>query len=342
VNSNLDRLKIKTLNDVGRALNMQKRHAEALCALEKALSIDVADKETNRNIDETYADITQWCLVSRYKSHHGKFPRLNPPVSFNERILHRIIYDRDPQLKCFCDKLATKYYVEECLGHERVVPLLGVWQDPQEIAWCNLPHKFVIKPNHSSGDFWIVDQEKGFDLVELVSVAQKWLAQDYFDRAPEWGYRELPRVLLAEPFLCSPSGEKVPEMEVYTFHGVAKLISVSIGVKGAPDDAEYWNDRNGRRLNIKKGLPTTDVPLKREDRELAIQLAEQLSKNVSSLRVDFYLTSDGLKVGELTPYTNGSLAPWEPKGVDDLLGRLWDPDYDFSRLFEDVDAFVAK
>src|SRR5262249_39136867 len=55
----------------------------------------------------------RYYLLKRYRSTFGVFPRLNPPVSFNERILHRLIYDRDPRLRIVSDKLAVRGFIEE-------------------------------------------------------------------------------------------------------------------------------------------------------------------------------------------------------------------------------------
>src|SRR6516164_9073849 len=103
-------------------------------------------------------------LLKRYRRTFGVYPRLNPPVSFNERILHRLIYDRDPRLRIVSDKLAVRGLIEERVGKECVVPLLGVWERPREIAWHTLPEKFVLKPNHAAGAFAIVDRSVGVNI----------------------------------------------------------------------------------------------------------------------------------------------------------------------------------
>ena len=110
-------------------------------------------------------------LRIRYRECFGVFPRLNPPVSFTEHITHRIIFDRDPRLPIVCDKLAVRGLIEERVGKEYVVPLLGVWERPTEIAWHTLPKKFVLKPNHASGFVAIVDRSVGLVNIEVLTAA---------------------------------------------------------------------------------------------------------------------------------------------------------------------------
>src|SRR5205814_7670003 len=127
--------------------------------------------------------------LKSYQKTFGVFPRLNPPVSFNERILHRNIYDRDPRLRIVNDELAVRGLIEERVGKEYVVPLLGVWECPREIAWHMLPKKFVLKPSHSSGPFAIVDRSVGVNMEKLTAEAEEWVGYDYFERLFQWGYR---------------------------------------------------------------------------------------------------------------------------------------------------------
>ena len=257
--------------------------------------------------------------------------KLFPPISFNEHILHRLIYDRDPRLKVICDKVARRQFVQDMLGSKYCVPLLGVYEHPMEIDWQPLPEKFVLKPSHASGRFRIVDQSLGVNKDELSKLAEQWLSHDYFDVSLEWGYRGIPRRLLVEPFLQSSSGTQALEIEIYTFAGRAALINLINGMKYTPDRRHAWFDATGRRIQVSMGkYPTANIAIQSDIFRSAVELAEFISADFSSLRVDLYLTGDGLKIGELTPYTNGGGTKWNPRTLDELLGMLWKPDFDLS------------
>src|SRR6478752_5746141 len=133
--------------------------------------------------ENAFADLAQWCvaqrLVERHRAMFGKSPRFFPPVSFNEHIVHRIIYDRDPRLKVICDKVALRQFVQDKVGSKYIVPILQLCEHPKEIDWQTLPEKFVLKPSHSSGLVGVLDKSWNKDLVR--KVAERWLSQDYFD-----------------------------------------------------------------------------------------------------------------------------------------------------------------
>jgi hypothetical protein len=276
--------------------------------------------------------LVRTALFSRHRKKFGTLPCLDPPKTFNEHMLFRILYDRDPRLKVICDKIAVKQFISSRVGSKYVVPMLGAWKHPGEIAWNSLPEKFVLKPSHSSGHFEIVPGSADRDIERLTAKAKKWLRVDYFDLSLEWGYRGIPRRVLAEPLLESPLGGPPVEAHVFTFSGKVALIRLLVGRKLTPERSDAWYDVAGRRLAIKADLPSANIMLPEESRPDIIAIAERISADFSSLRVDFYLTRDGLKVGELTPYSFSAKAEWNPPQLDEKLGRLSEPSVHFSTL----------
>ncbi|MDC7788101.1 ATP-grasp fold amidoligase family protein [Rhodoplanes sp. TEM] len=271
-------------------------------------------------------------LAARYAARFGVAPRLDRPVTFNEHILHRMIFDRDPRLRIVCDKIAGKAFIAARGGSGLVVPTLRAWRRPEEIDWSLLPARFVLKPTHTSGPVAIVGGPAECDPAALVAAARQWLAADYFDHSLEWGYRGVPRRLIAEPLLLGPGGAPPVEALVFTFGGRARLIRLLRGRKGTAEERDAWYDATGRRLALPANLPEADIPLAPADRAALVTVAERLSEGFSSLRVDCYLTAAGLKVGELTPYSNAGLLMWGSPEIDTLLGGLWDPGFDLARL----------
>lgn len=168
-------------------------------------------------------------LIRRHRLATGRTPRLDPPATFNERMLHRMLHDRDPRLRAMNDKLAMREMVARQLGPAFVVPLLGVWDDPTRIDWTALPDRFVLKPSHASGRVALVRTPAERDPAALAARARDWLASDHFDVSLEWGYRDLPRRILAEPLLTGADGAAAPELQVFTFGGRAALYRVSTG-----------------------------------------------------------------------------------------------------------------
>jgi hypothetical protein len=263
-------------------------------------------------------------LERRYQAVFGRLPNIDAPSGFNEWILHRTLYDRDPRLPVICDKLAVREFIRERAGTEFVVPLLGVWTDPASIPWETLPERFVLKPNHSSGPVALVRTDAERDPAALSARAAEWLKHDFFDVNFEWGYRNMPRRLLAEPLLTGPGGAPPAEMRILTFHGKAALIRVLTGEKRSPGWRSNWFDVEGRPMPISTAsCATGDFVLATRDARRIAAIAERVSTGFSHLRVDFYLTDEGPKIGELTAYLGAGMTSWQPTEWDEKLGRLW-------------------
>jgi len=262
-------------------------------------------------------------LERRYRSVFGRTPCIDAPSGFNEWILHRTLYDRAPRLKVICNKLAAREFIREHGGPQFVVPLLGVWQDPAAIPWGDLPRQFVLKPNHSSGPGTLVHTEAERDPAALAAQAAEWLKHDFFDINFEWGYRNMPRRLLAEPLLTGADGGPLAEAQVFTFHGRASCIRVITGQKLTPSRRENWFDLEARDLRMTARNPVGEYVLAAGDAKTVVELAERLASGFDQLRVDIFLTGDGPKVGELTPYHAAGVARWNPPEWDGKFGRLW-------------------
>lgn len=275
-------------------------------------------------------------LERSFRRHFGHLPNLATPHTFNERMLHRLVYDRDPRFTVLSDKIAAKDFIARRVGPGYNVPLLGKWRAARHIDWPALPERFVLKPSGDSGKFVLVRGPADRNIDHLRAIARSWLkARRSGRRHPEWGYRGVPPQLLAEPMLVGPDGGTPSEINVFTFGGQAKLIRRFTGRKTLPERRDAWFDATGRQVEI--GIATiSSVRMELPDalRIELIEVAEALSAGLDQLRVDFYLTGDGLKVGELTPYSWGGLAQWRAPELDDKLGRLWAGETDYA-MFED-------
>lgn len=70
-------------------------------------------------------------------------------------------------------------------------------------------------------------------------------------------------------------------------------------------------------------LPDPDYPIELPlNLHKMISLAEQLSKGVPFLRVDFYNVNGCIYFGELTFYPSSGLTPWTKEETDKTIGQF--------------------
>ena len=73
-------------------------------------------------------------LKRKFKLVMGKELDLENPKTFNEKLQWLKLYDRKPEYTIMADKYAVRKYIAEKLGEEYLIPLLGVWDNPDDIA----------------------------------------------------------------------------------------------------------------------------------------------------------------------------------------------------------------
>ena len=90
-------------------------------------------------------------LEAAFRARFGRKLNLNNPETFNEKLQWLKLYNRKPEYTKMVDKYLVRDYVKEKIGEEYLIPLLGVWDDPEKIDFNELPMQFVLKCNHNSG-----------------------------------------------------------------------------------------------------------------------------------------------------------------------------------------------
>jgi len=109
------------------------------------------------------------------------------PSRWSEKMQWRILNDMRPLLQVGADKLASKEYArriveEHDLANQVQIPVTyWVGTDLAELRALEgkLPSRWVLKPNHTSGRFIVVDSRvRPVDWEEVLRVASKWIEPD--------------------------------------------------------------------------------------------------------------------------------------------------------------------
>lgn len=247
---------------------------------------------------------------------------LDHPETFNEKLQWLKLHDRNPDYTVMVDKFKVRDYIAQTIGEEYLIPLLGAWDDPDEIDFDTLPEQFVLKCNHNSGFGMCICKDKAaLDRDKVKAELQKGLAQDYYLSGREWPYKEVPRKIIAEKFMSDGENE-LADYKFHNFNGIPKLILVCrdrFQPTGLTEDFfdEKWNHLELSRPNI----PCSKNPLlKPKELDLMLELSAKLSQDIPFLRTDFYVIEGRVYFGELTFFPASGFAPFVPAKWDAILG----------------------
>jgi len=262
--------------------------------------------------------------IKRYVDTLGRFPNLLTPRTFNERIERKILFDRNPMMAIFADKLRAREYVKSRLGDDQyLTKLYAAVASPANIGRLTLPQKFVMKPNHASGFVKIVGDSSKIQPGELEGLAAEWLAVDYYkDVTQEWAYKNVRRRIMFEELL-EVNGRVPDDFKFYCFSGEPRWFHVAHDRFGKLRVTSY--DLNLSPLPVKIGeyenfTEKLEAP---PNFDKMLEVARRLSSGIDFLRVDLYNISGRIVFGELTNYPSNGRTVYHPPEWDLKYGSYW-------------------
>lgn len=244
-----------------------------------------------------------------YRGVMGRKLHLNPPRTYNEKVQWLKLHDKNPIYPQLCDKIAVREIVRERIGESYFTPILGVWDDPDEIDFSALPTQFVLKCTHDSGGVILCPNKAEFDEKAARESLKTWLKRDYSIAGREWPYRFVPRRVLAEAFLPGTNGARPDDYKFYCFDGEVRVILLCTNRRKAHADYLLFDmDLNPYRINdITNALPEGFVMPRPPHLDEMIEIARRLSAGFPHVRVDLFDTPEGVRFGEITLYDQSGL-----------------------------------
>lgn len=207
---------------------------------------------------------------------------------------------------------------EFCLKNGFPVPkIFSIWEDPNDISLHRLPESFVLKPNlmsssqgvmvlRSLGDDRFYDSlsEKEFSMSEIVEIQNAVAAKSQFKTSY--------RVFAEELVLDAKDPTIIPlDYKVYCFYD--KPIMVQQIDRNVNPTATFFFDGDFSPLDLDSSIASNwkhyrlGEPRVPNTFEEILQTASELTKAINTpfMRVDFYNSTRGPLVGELTPAPGG-------------------------------------
>lgn len=267
--------------------------------------------------------IPDWMVSLRYYAQsYGRLPNLFWPRTFNEKLLHRMVFDRRDVLTEVTDKLRLRAYVASRLKPSLLPELYHITDNPEDIPFERLPDRFVLKPNHGSGWIHVVRDKAKLDRRAVVALCQSWLSQNYYDLTREWVYKHIAPKIMVEEFVDDGSGGIPTDYKFYTFDGLTEVIQVDIGRFGDHRRGFYTPSWEKLALHYERGEIDGDIP-RPPHFETMLQAAKVLGRGFDFVRVDFYDTPRRPYLGELTVTPAAATNIFGSRDYELYLGKFW-------------------
>ena len=300
-------------NEIATKKVLQYKESSSYTLKSEGINIDI------HNIKQS---VTQW-----YEDISKSKLDLKNPQTFCEKVQWLKVYDNHPLKTKLADKYLVRQWITDKIGDEYLIPLLGVWENTDDIDFDNLPNKFVLKCNHAQGYNIIVKNKEDINKEEIKNQLSNWMSVNMAYRyGYEMQYKDINPLIIAEELIENNSGD----LTDYKF----------ICVKGNPiycliinnrfaNQSRTFVDMDFEYQNFNIGKPGKSFPkdftLKKPiNWDKMIELSKILSNDFKFVRVDFYNLNGKIYFGEMTFTPGSGFYIWDPPEADLYLGKLMD------------------
>lgn len=260
---------------------------------------------------------------------HGYKLNLDNPQTWNEKIQYRKFNCNPVYLSKFVDKLTVRKYVEETIGEEYLIPLLGYYEKitPEDIE--KLPNSFVVKTSNGGGgeNVKVIWNKRKEDVIKLCKEFNNYLKVKIGSKIDELYYDIQKPYILVEKLMSDKSGNTPSDYKFQTFkqtEGNKYFIQI--------DDGRFTNhqrsivDKNFKKIEMKIQPKYEFIERKLiapKNFKKMKELVDRLALPFEYVRVDLYNIDGKIYFGELTFCHGSGWEKIEPQEWDYKMGEIW-------------------
>ena len=245
---------------------------------------------------------------------------LNNPETFNEKMQWLKLNYRCPIFTQMVDKYEVRKYIANIIGEEYSVPLIAVWDSPDDIEFDKLPSQFVLKTTHGCGGMYICRDKSTFDLNGAKKALKKTFYKNYYMYMREWPYKNVQPRVIAEQYMQNGDEVHLKVYKIFNFNGIPKIIQAIQNDKTHDESIDYF-DADWNLLDLHQNYPNSKIKTEKpKTLEKMLELSKKCSSGFPFLRTDWYEINGRVYFSEFTFYSDAGMEPFYPEKWDKILG----------------------
>ncbi|MDR1034951.1 MAG: hypothetical protein LBL32_03390 [Holosporales bacterium] len=258
-------------------------------------------------------------------------PCIDPPTTYNEMLLFVYVeHDRlSPLTSIITNRILVRQFIAHIIGEQHLPKLFCVADDITQVDFSKLPNLFVIKTvNGGYGGIQvdIVDKRR----MNLDAIYEK------YSQAKPSPFGVPGKIIVEERLPPAPGYASVIDYKFLCFRGKAYLVRVTVNFKQTVDyrtkNAALFTLPDFQRLPVMYDGKPLFANKKPDKLNEMIKIAERLASYFPLIRIDMYLIGDRILIGEITPFSSGGWAKFEPAAWDAMIGAMLYPPLTRSEL----------
>ncbi len=274
----------------------------------------------NRRNARKDTDKIKSAISKTYKKTFGYELDWENPKTYNEKInVSKLFYATDKKAM-LSDKILVRDWIRNKIGDEYLIPILGIYDNFEDIDFSKLPEKFVMKMNNDSGSVFVCKDKRDINLKILKNKYLYFTKRNYAYEGYEMHYKDIKPKIVIEKFM----GNSINDYKFQCFNG--NVICCRVDYDRFRDHRRNFYDLNWNILPFNKGdyTNTEQQEQKPNNFNKMVEIAKNLSNGFDQVRVDLYNIGDRIYFGEMT-FTNGNgMEKIDPYFWDEKLGKMWE------------------
>lgn len=256
-------------------------------------------------------------LKYRVKNKTGKSVNFKNPITFTDKINYLKLYPDNELIFQYSDKLRIKQLTKKYVKSPKT---LWIGKKITADIIREMPEKFVIKSNASSGDVHIVENKNNLNLKEINRHFSKITKINYYLRDRETSYKKINKTLFIEEYL---NGASLIDYKFYCFNGEVKFCHIVMDRSTDLKDIMVDNEFKNLGFTLDKRTFNPELNIKKPSNfDKMINISESIAKDFKFVRVDLYNHEGEIFIGECTFYPWAGLYNVLPKEKEKFYENL--------------------
>lgn len=226
------------------------------------------------------------------------------------------------------DKLLVRDFVAQRIGEQYLIPLLGSWENANDIDFDALPDRFILKTNNGCATNVFVHSKADLNRSKAIADLNGALRFPYPDLTAQHHYSLIPPRIIAEQLMVEPGRQSLTDYKIHCVNGQP----VRIYVFCDRDEKTHFNfrvmafdtDWNEHPEAINEPFRAAPGSIKRPAQlNEMLRCASALAKGEEYARIDFYLIEGKIYFGEITLTPDTAAHPAYPRrAMNPILDRI--------------------
>jgi hypothetical protein len=244
------------------------------------------------------------------------------PKTFNEKLIHRRLFSRDPIWPVITDKIAVRDWLEE-KGYLDVVKLVPaqVAYTVDELMAITINKPVVVKAAWASGMNLFVNSNKQLQLYK--DTLEHWMKSAYAPNRLIWAPEKMKRGFLVEESIADEQGNVPLDYKFFCFNGSAAFMQITFYEGNKQKILCFSRTGEQEKWTYVYPKPSFDFKLEMAKFNKLLSIAEKMAKDFSFIRIDLYFYNGQIYFGELTQTPTSGFGSFTDSNVKYELGSKW-------------------